>query len=178
MRRMLAIGTLLSSLCVLPASAILDTNSNGLSDLWERAYNGGQLFPSMNPQIDDDGDGWTNEQEAAAGTNPFDPNPPDGIIRPETVYILESWIDIDNDGIEEFVPEAIQVTWPQIPGKFYTVLFSPDLVEWLPVDEPYIAAKLRESATFISPRSRAKTRPLTNSSGGSRWRMSIRTAMV
>lgn len=90
MKRVLSLASLISALGVLPASAFLDTNSNGLSDLWERAYNGGNLFPidvfPYRPGDDPDGDGWTNEQEAAAGTNPFDPNPPDGIIGPEIVY--------------------------------------------------------------------------------------------
>jgi hypothetical protein len=145
MRRMFAIGTLLSVLCVLPASAILDTNSNGQSDLWEMAYNGGELFPSTDfpygLQDDPDADGWTNEQEAAADTNPFDSNPPDGIVSPQTVHIPESWADINGDGIEEHTLEAIQVTWPQIPGKSYTLLFSPDLVDWLPLGDPYIGSE-------------------------------------
>ena len=152
MRRMFAIGTLFSALCVLPASAILDTNSNGLSDLWERAYNGGELFPvdvyPYRPGDDPDGDGWTNEEEAAAGTNPFDPNPPDGIIRPQTVHIPESWADINDDGIEEHTLEAIQVTWPQIPGKLYTLLFSPDLTDWLPVGEAFIGSEAEQVYSF------------------------------
>jgi hypothetical protein len=129
MRRMFTIGTLLSALCVLPASAILDTISNGLSDLWERAYNGGELFPTTafphRSGDDPDGDGWTNEQEASAGTNPFDPNPPDGLVRPMITHIPELLGE---------TPEAITITWPTIVGKQYTLMVSPDLVEWLPVD--------------------------------------------
>ena len=69
------------------AFAILDTNNNGVSDLWERDFNSGSLFDeSFNPQSDYDSDGWTNAQEAEAGTSPFDPNPPDGIIRPDIVH--------------------------------------------------------------------------------------------
>lgn len=34
-----------------------------------------------------DADGWTNAQEPAADTNPFDPNPPDGMIRPDIAHI-------------------------------------------------------------------------------------------
>jgi len=134
MRRIFAIGTLLSALCAFPAFAILDTNNNGLSDLWERAYNGGDLFPidvfPYRPGDDSDGDGWTNEQEAAADTNPFDPNPPDGLIRPDIVHIPE---------VLGETPEAVTITWPTIVGKQYTLLYSPDLVEWLPVpDETFI----------------------------------------
>ena len=145
MRRIFAISTLLSALCTFQASAILDTNNNGLSDLWERAYNGGDLFPidvyPYRPGDDSDGDGWTNEQEAAADTNPFDPNPPDGLIRPDIVHIPAVWIDTDFDEIPDTIStsEAVTITWSTIVGKQYTLLYSPDLVEWLSVpDETFI----------------------------------------
>ncbi len=139
MKRLLTLGVLIFALCAFPASAILDTNSNGLSDLWERAYNGGNLFSSINPLADDDGDGWTNEQEAAAGTSPFDANAPDGIVRPQTNHIPE---------VLGVSPEVIQVTWPQIPGKVYTLLFSPDLIDWLPVGEAFIGSEIEEVYNF------------------------------
>ena len=151
MRRILPLGVLLFALCAFPASAILDTNSNGLSDLWERAYNGGDLFASMNPLTDDDSDGWTNAQEAAAGTSPFDANPPDGLIRPETNHIPE---------VLGVSPEVIQVTWPQIPGKSYTVFFSPDLVDWLPVGETFIGSETEQVYNFpLSPTEGQPTPP-------------------
>ena len=35
--------------------ALLDTNGNGLSDLWEMQFNGGELFPpDFDPQADPD----------------------------------------------------------------------------------------------------------------------------
>ncbi len=121
------------------ASAILDTNENGVSDPWERAYNGGDLFSSINPLADDDGDGWTNEQEAAAGTSPFDANAPDGIVRPQTNHIPE---------VLGVSPEVIQVTWPQIPGKVYTLLFSSDLIDWLHVGEAFIGSEIEQVYIF------------------------------
>ena len=55
--------------------AISDENANGLSDVWERLFDSGQLFSSSNPShastADPDGDSWTNATEAIAGTNPF-----------------------------------------------------------------------------------------------------------
>lgn len=46
------------------AFAILDTNNNGVSDLWERDFNNGSLFDEFfDPQADPDKDGWTNAQE-------------------------------------------------------------------------------------------------------------------
>lgn len=69
------------------ALAILDTNNNGVSDFWERDFHNGSLFDGyFDLQSDTDADGWTNAQEAAAGTNPFDPNPPDGMIRPDIIH--------------------------------------------------------------------------------------------
>lgn len=72
------------------AKAQIDTNSNGLSDLWEKAFNDGQLFSPANPDhpptADPDGDGWTNLQEAAAGTDPFDAKSPHGILTPSVAY--------------------------------------------------------------------------------------------
>jgi hypothetical protein len=68
------------------AHALIDSNSNGLSDLWEKAFNGDQLFSAANPDhapaADPDNDGWSNIQEATAGTNPFDAKSPEGIISP------------------------------------------------------------------------------------------------
>ena len=44
------------------AHAILDQNQNGLSDLWEKQYNQGNLFPNtFLPTSDPDLDGWNGE---------------------------------------------------------------------------------------------------------------------
>ncbi|MBN8459404.1 MAG: hypothetical protein J0M04_16370 [Verrucomicrobia bacterium] len=135
--------TTLGVLLLAPSvSAIIDTNNNGLSDLWERAYNNDELFgETFDPQADPDADGWTNAQEAAAGTDPFDPNPPDGLVRPETAHIPAVYGPPDVNGIPELVtPEAVTVTWPTLVGKQYTLLFSPDLAanSWFAVGAPYI----------------------------------------
>jgi hypothetical protein len=121
--------------------AILDINNNGVSDLWEREHNAGELFPaSFDPQANYDADDWTNELEAAAGTDPYNANPPDGCIRPVTEHIPT--VMGEQNGIPYVVtPEAIKVTWPTLVGKQYTLLFSPDLLQgsWLPVEDPFIA---------------------------------------
>jgi uncharacterized protein (DUF1800 family) len=49
---------------------MLDLNSNGISDVWEWAYSA----TNLDPNADADGDGFSNQQEATAGTNPFDAN--------------------------------------------------------------------------------------------------------
>ncbi len=127
-------------LASLPAPAIVDTNNNTLSDIWEKQYNNGNLLTNLNPQADPDSDGWTNMQEAAAGTNPFNPNPPNGFIRPNIVHIPATYIPGTNGNPVIFTPEAITLTWPTLAGKQYTLHYSPDLSEgsWQPVEAPYI----------------------------------------
>ena len=135
MNRILALGILVYAGCALPVCAIIDANSNGMSDLWEKSFNHGQLFDSsFDPQADPDGDGWTNEQEAVAGTDPFDPNEPGGFLRPEITHIPEVWWNDYGNPIL-ISPEAITITWPTIPGKQYTLLVSPDLAAWIPVPQ-------------------------------------------
>jgi hypothetical protein len=127
----------------LPAFAFVDSNNNGLSDLWERTYNNGQLFgPSFDPQADADGDGWTNAQEAAAGTNPLDPNPPEGIVRPQLTNIPAVWSEPDENGDSVIVtPASMLIAWPTTPGKQYSLLYSADLIEWLAVpNETFIGS--------------------------------------
>ncbi len=138
---------LLSALCSLlpafPALAILDTNNNGVSDLWEREHNAGELFlQNFDPQADYDSDGWTNAQEAAAGTDLFEPNPPDGMIQPVTAHVPAVWSEPDeNNEVYQISPESVTVTWPTLAGKQYTLFYSPDLTadSWLPVGDPFVA---------------------------------------
>ena len=56
-------------LCTLSAPCLaLDQNGNQQSDVWEMVF-GAFGLPAAG---DADGDGWTNAQESAAGTNPLD----------------------------------------------------------------------------------------------------------
>jgi len=121
--------------------AILDTNNNGLSDFWEKQNNSNNLFgPSFDPQADPDSDGWTNTQEAAAGTNPFDANPPDGLIQPIISHI-PAVMGEDNGTPVLITPQAVTVSWPTLVGKQYTLLFSYTLMtgSWIVVGTPFIA---------------------------------------
>ncbi len=127
-------------LASLPAPGIVDFNSNGMSDLWELSVNGFALLPaSVNPQDDPDSDGWTNSQEAAAGTNPFDPNPPGGYLRPEIGYTRTIVIDPDFPDGDPMVVECAEITWPTLAGKRYALFSSDDLTlqSWLPMDSPF-----------------------------------------
>lgn len=123
--------------------AILDTNQNGLSDFWEREQNDGELFPAaFDPQADPDGDGWTNSLEALAGTNPFSPNAPGGIIAPTTTQTPAVYGEPDANGVPVVItPLAITISWPTLIGKQYTVFLSPNLEQgsWLPIGSPFLA---------------------------------------
>lgn len=141
-RSMLFLVSCLWLLVSLPVHAIVDANNNGLSDLWEKAHNNGNLFPSnFDSQADPDGDGWTNAQEAAAGTDPFDANAPDGFLRPEILHTPAVIGDTNGDNIEEVItPEVLTVSWPTLTGKQYTLQYSPDLAEnsWQDVDLAFL----------------------------------------
>ena len=87
-RRSLGAGgcLFLSTLLTLPATAQLDTQGIGMSDIWQRHFNQSNLFdpanPDHHPAADPDGDGWTNLQESFAGTDPFDNKPPQASCQP------------------------------------------------------------------------------------------------
>ncbi len=54
-----------------PPPPMIDLNQNGMSDVWEWTYNAYGINPNA---ADSDNDGFSNLQEAIAGTNPFDSN--------------------------------------------------------------------------------------------------------
>lgn len=118
------------------APAVIDFNTNGVSDLWEEDYNDANLFTNFDLQADPDGDGWSNAREAAAGTNPFDGNPPTGFIRPEIEHIPAVYQTPEEEGGEPTLesPEALRIRWPTLAGKTYALFFSVDLSPqtWLP----------------------------------------------
>ena len=82
------------------AAAGLDQNSNGLNDIWEQVYGVGVLAPGG----DADGDGFTNAQESAAGTNPYDAN-------------SHPWF-----GFAWPAPGGVRFDWASIPGKSYWLI--------------------------------------------------------
>jgi hypothetical protein len=119
-----------------PAQAIIDINSNGVSDLWEKTYNSGTLFTNFAPLADPDGDDWTNATEAISGTDPFNANTPTGILRPEIIQSPAVYITGTNGEPELFTPAAVSITWPTLAGKQYTLFASVDLSQgsWLTID--------------------------------------------
>lgn len=114
-------------------SAFLDESGSGASDVWEQMYG-----PLTDPHGDDDGDGFTNLEEALAGTHPHDPE-----CYPRLMPMRVTPGD------------ALQKQFPTIPGMQYQVMASADLQEWFPAGPAMIGAggaadlllQLQESVT-------------------------------
>lgn len=96
---------LLGALAVFPctAPAIIDRDSNGLSDVWEVVHNTGPLTAAL----DSDADGFSNRDESAFGTDPLDPT-----SRPR--------LRLDTPGTDLFT-----LDWPGAPGIRYDILTAP-----------------------------------------------------
>lgn len=84
----------------------LDLNGNGLDDVWEIIYNATGLVAAA----DNDHDGFTNAQESAAGTNPFDANSRPGLK------------------IAPWSATELQLGYDEIAGKRYQIEAKGDLL--------------------------------------------------
>ncbi|HEX4266001.1 MAG TPA: DUF1800 family protein [Verrucomicrobiae bacterium] len=91
--------------------AIIDSNTNGLSDVWEEIYGA----VGIDPNADSDGDGFPNILESMAGTDPFD----------VTSYPHIAGATLSGTNLVMNVPAA--------PGKMYQLQSSPSLVGGPPV---------------------------------------------
>ncbi len=94
----------------------IDDNLNGLSDIWEAAYPSGLV-----PGADIDGDGFTNLQEAAAGTNPHRSNS----LQELREFTFET-------------PGRFTHRWPTVAGIVYQPMVEIDMKNWSPVGAPVI----------------------------------------
>ena len=97
--------------------ADVDSNANGASDIWERMFNGGELFTALDMNADPDGDGWSNAKEALAGTDPFNSAPPLGLLQTEITS-------------HPTVAGTFTLSWTPVAGKQTTLYVSPDLETW------------------------------------------------
>jgi len=123
------------------ANAQLDNNQNGMSDPWERRFNQGSLFDisqtAHQPDADPDGDGFANSMESITGTNPFQGQTAEGVIR-ATVSQTAA---------------GRQLKWPVVPGKRYTAQHSTTLAtgSWKAVGQPMVAAKGQTEGSLAIP---------------------------
>jgi hypothetical protein len=91
-----------------------DTDRDGMPDDWEQA-NGLDPADPADAGRDDDGDGFSNLQEYLAGTDPRDP-----ASRAVT-------------GVLEPAANGWRLAFPSVPGRLYTVYWSPDLERWFEI---------------------------------------------
>lgn len=107
---------ILPALLILPATAQLDTQGSGMSDIWQRHFNQGNLFdpanPDHHPEADPDGDGWSNKIESFAGTDPFDNKPPQGIVPANIIHLK----DQEEAPSAEYPDGAGLSIWSSFPG--------------------------------------------------------------
>lgn len=88
-----------------------DLNGNGISDLWESRFGAGHL--ALND--DDDGDGYTNAEEARLGSDPFDANS-NFIVRSEP----------------STTPDSFDFCFPRLLLKSQAISASTNLLEFAP----------------------------------------------
>ncbi len=109
------------------AQPMIDMNGNGISDIWEWKYGA----YGISPNLDSDGDGFSNLQEAIAGTNPFDSN---SYPRIPTVTVSGT---------------NLYVILPGAPGKLYQLQsVTPPATNW--VVETNLEAPPGTNITFTS----------------------------
>jgi len=88
-----------------------DDDNDGMPDSWEEAFEG--LDPKSDDAKEDlDDDGQDNYSEYVAETDPTDP---DSVFAAVDLLIETG---------------QFSVSWSSVPGRFYRVLYSPDLVNW------------------------------------------------
>ena len=97
-------GPVLALMVLAGQTFAVDGDGNRQSDVWEMLYQA-QGLP---PDDDADGDGWTNESESVAGTNPLDSS-----MFPKLTIAIESELSV--------------LSWFGLPGKRYMVYQSADL---------------------------------------------------
>jgi len=123
------------------ANAQLDENQNGMSDPWERRFNQGSLFDisqtAHQPDADPDGDGFANSMESITGTNPFQGQTSEGVIRATVAQTAA----------------GRELKWPVVPGKRYTAQHSATLAagSWKAVGQPLVAAKGQTEGSLAIP---------------------------
>ncbi len=91
--------------------AMVDLNSNGMSDVWEMIYGATNVAPG----VDSDGDGYPNILESIAGTDPFNAS-----SYPKIASTVLSGTNI-------------VISAPCVPGKLYQLQSTPSMLGNSPV---------------------------------------------
>ena len=118
--------------------AMVDTDGDGLPDIWELEYFGSAT--GANPQADDDGDGVSNYAEYIAGTHPTEAS---SVLALTTINVLT------NSG-------QLILTWPSVAERAYTVLRATNALG------PYTT---HVSGVTATPPANMQTNPLPTEDG-------------
>ncbi len=118
--------TLMLVLGLMPLVAIIDRDGDGVSDVWT----------AQHPQVgeagaDDDGDGFSNRAEAAAGTGALDPNrAPAAVLGPN-------------------VGGGLRLRWDGVVHRRYRIETSTDLGAWEPANDLEFAGQGAEISHLV-----------------------------
>ena len=107
--------------------AIVDRNADGLSDVWAALYH-----PTKGATVDEDGDGFTNAQEALAGTDP---------LNAASRFAAAPYADAAGN---------LVLRWRGAWGKRYTVQSSADLKTWTALPETHVG-RGQEIGVVVQP---------------------------
>lgn len=115
-------------------AAVPDYNFDGLDDRFQRRYWPVFTAPEAAPTSDPDQDGFTNQREYLAGTNPIDP----GSLR----FAIQS---------VRLTAQGAELRFESAPGKSYQVYRNPNVAgsAWQAVGAPVAASG--QTATFLDP---------------------------
>ena len=87
---------------------MVDLDGDGLSDIWQIAFDA----QGVEPDADDDGDGWSNLEECQQGTDPFDADSRFALVRSEP------------EG------EGVAIVFNGAANQSYYLEASSDLINW------------------------------------------------
>lgn len=101
---------------LLPANSTIDSDNDGRTDLQEDPNRNGIVDPGETDpdNRDSDGDGTDDGAEAKLG---LDPNNPSSVFRSIITPVPGP-------------PGTMRLTWPSLPGAFFTIRAGEDLVTW------------------------------------------------
>lgn len=123
------------------AHALVDTDADGLGDIWENLHSfhvGSNPPADQAPASDLDGDGYSNLIESIVGTDPRDNAdfPAHGFSHISPVY------ESGESGFPSVLidPPLDTLTWPTIPGKSYQATPSEDLANWSEATGAYLGS--------------------------------------
>ncbi|MFZ9854558.1 MAG: S8 family peptidase [Limisphaerales bacterium] len=125
-------GQLREAELILGGRAIVDTDRDGLDDVWERGHFGDL---AQVPAGDPDRDGWSNASEQFSGRDPSKRDEPLDVTvgREPDGRLRLSWPSGPTDAFELRSSDQLQLPFPvgtPIPGQF------PEVDWWLPAETP------------------------------------------